>query len=311
MLRLIIFFSIFTNIALADEILHVSFDTTRELFKELNQQFIIEQKKLGFKNIKILQSHGGSGKQTSAIIHGLKADIVTLALPYHMDILKNHKLVSDDWRSKFSYESSPFFSYIVFLVRKNNPKKIYDWSDLIRSDVKIISANPKTSGGAMWNYLAAWIYAEKTFNNNFNKTQEFISKLYHNAPILDSSTRTSSVTFLKRGIGDVLITWNNEAEYIINHLNPNYKIIEPSLSVKINIPIAITKNCKNKILAQKYIDFIYSPEGQKIIQKFYFQSYNQDEKLKNKLYVIEDSFDWVNFKECHFGNNGIFDRIYN
>ncbi len=308
MLRLIIFILLISPFAKAENnLLHASFDVTRELFKEINTAFIAEHNL----DIKIRQSHGGSGKQASAVIHGLPADLVSLALPYHMDLLAKKGLVANNWRSLFPNNSSPLSTYIVFLVPKDNPHNIKDWDDLIKPGLKVITANPKTSGGALWNYVSAWIYASKKYSNNQTLVKEYMYKLYHNAPILDSSARNSAITFLKRHIGDVLITWASEAEYIVTKLNPNYKIIEPSLTVKIDIPVAATLNKKNQILANEYIGFLFSKKAQDIIIKHYYQPFMQPTRSPLNMINAEDFIDWAQFKKDHFEENGIFEQIYN
>jgi len=293
-----------SSVSKAESILHVSFDITRELFKEVNASFIEKHPKL-----KILQSHGGSGKQTAAVMHGLSADVVSLALPYHMDLLANKDLIAKNWRELFPNNSSPFSTHIVFLVRKDNPKKIKDWDDLVKSDVQVITANPKTSGGALWNYLAAWIYANKVFPDNENKSIEYMYKLYNNAPVLDSTARTAAVTFIKRRMGDVLITWDNEAKYIIANLDSSYQIIEPSLTVKIDVPVAALLNKKQEDISQEYIRFLFSPEGQKIGAKYYYQPFNTVTSNENMVNA-EDYVNWHDLKTQHFGNDGVFEQIY-
>lgn len=288
-----------------DHLLHASFDVTRELFKEINTAFIEEHNL----KIKIKQSHGGSGKQASAVMHGLPADLVSLALPYHMDLLAQKGLVEKNWRELFPNNSAPLSTYIVFLVKKDNPKNIKDWDDLIKPGVKVITANPKTSGGALWNYVAAWLYAEKKFSGNKLLMQNFMQDLYHNAPILDSTARNSAITFLKRHMGDVLITWDSEAKYIISHLNSDYKIIIPSLTVKIDIPVATILTNKKEKLANEYINFLYSAKAQKIIKDFYYQPYDMKMNLTNAINV-ENIIKWDKFKRDHFEEHGIFEQIY-
>lgn len=294
---LIIFFlSIcFLEAQAEEKLLHVSFDTTRELFKDINNAFIETHK------VKIRQSHGGSGKQTLSIIHGLPADVASLALPYHMDLLAEKNIVLKNWRTLFPNDSSPFGTQIVFLVRKNNPKNIQDWSDLIREDVKVIAANPKTSGGALWGYLASWIYAKKHFSNN---PQEYLKRLYKNIPVLDSSARNASITFIKRNIGDVLITWENEAKFIVAKIKTDFQIIKPSTTVQINIPISYTINRHNTALAKEYIDFLFSSRGQEIIKKHYYLS------LTEMKPGSKNNENWHEFKNEHFSQGGVFDKIY-
>ena len=285
--------------ASANEILHVSFDVTRELFREINTAFT---KKYDTK-IKIHQSHGGSGKQTSAIIHGLPADVVSLALPYHMDLLANKNLVAENWRNLYPNHSSPFVTRIVFLVRKNNPKNIKFWSDLIRPGIKVITGNPKTSGGALWNYAAAWVYATK----NYEDPENFMNKLYNNVPILDSTARSSAITFIKRNVGDILIAWESEAHYIISRFEKDFDIIYPEMTIKVDIPVAVLLNKKHQDFANEYIKFLFSPEGQIIAGKYFYFSYNLKDKIGEN---IEDYFNWSEFKSQHFSNDGIFEQIY-
>lgn len=304
--RLFLIFNLLAFSAQAEKpFLHVSFDVTRELFKEINYEFIKEYNVTN----KIRQSHGGSGKQTAAVIHGLPADVVSLALPYHMDLLAEKGMVANNWRELFPNNSAPLSTSIVFLVPKNNPKNIKDWDDLIRPNIKVITPNPKTSGGALWNYAAAWIYANKIHSNNLELAKDFMAKLYNNAPVLDSTARGSALTFLKRNLGDVLITWQSEAEFIIAKLDPNYEIIYPSISIKIDIPIAtIIKNKKNyQNLANQYIKFLFSSKGQEIIKKNYYYGYKES---SNRALIKEDTINWPEFKKQHFSENGIFDQIY-
>ena len=306
--RLVLIFILMSSVAKAESFLHVSFDITRELFQEINAEFIKEH------NIetKIRQSHGGSGKQTSSIIHGLPADMVSLALPYHMDLLADKGMVAKNWRELFPNNSSPFTTSIAFLVRKGNPKNIKDWSDLVRPGIKVVPANPKTSGGALWNYVAAWIYANKAFHGDEALVKDYLKRLYLNSPVLDSTARGAAVTFLKRKMGDVLITWANEAQYIIANLDPDYEIIYPSLTVKIDIPVAtIIKSKKNhQELANKYINFLFSARGQKIITKYYYQRYDAKKSSNSSIVNAEDYIDWKKFKNQHFSEHGVFDQIY-
>lgn len=307
-LRLLLVLIWIASIAKADSFLHVSFDITRELCKELNTEFAKEY------NIKtkIRQSHGGSGKQTSSIIYGLPADVVSLALPYHMDLLADKGLVAKNWRDLFPNNSAPFTTSIAFLVRKENPKDIQDWSDLVKPDISIIPANPKTSGGALWNYVAAWIYAEKAFDGDKGLMQNYMKKFYQNAPVLDATARGAAVTFIKRKMGDVLITWANEAKYIVENLDPNYEIIYPSITVKIDVPVAtIVKSKKNyQELANKYINFLFSEKGQAIIGKYYYQKYDGLEPVNTNKIDVDEHIDWKEFKNNHFSEGGIFDQIY-
>lgn len=309
MQRLIIIFLIFFSSYLRaeDYFLHVSFDVTRELFKEINAEFTREYKiKTNFR-----QSHGGSGKQTASVIHGMPADVVSVALPLHMDMLAKEGKIAANWRELFPNNSSPFSTTIVFLVRKNNPKNIQDWDDLIRSNIKVITANPKTSGGALWNYISAWIYANQKYGNNQDLKIGFMKKLFHNAPVLDSSARASALSFLKRNMGDVLITWESEALSIISNIDSSYQIIYPSVAAEIDIPVAtIISGKKNyQQLANKYINFLFSEKAQAIIKKNYYHGYN--EKYKSKSVIkVEKYINWPEFKKIHFGDKGIFEQIY-
>lgn len=307
-LRLVLLLILISSVAKADSFLHVSFDITRELFKDINAEFIKEHNT----KTKIRQSHGGSGKQTSSIIHGLPADVVSLALPYHMDLLADKDMVAKNWRDLFPNNSAPFTTSIAFLVRKGNPKNIQDWSDLVRPDIKIIPANPKTSGGALWNYVVAWIYADKTFDGNQELTQDYMKRFYQNAPVLDATARGAAVTFIKRKMGDLLITWANEAQYIVENLDPNYEIIYPSLTVRIDVPIAtIIKSKKNyQELANEYIEFLFSEKGQEIIAKYYYQKYDGLEPISTNVIDVEEYINWKEFKNKHFSEGGIFDQIY-
>ncbi|MCT4634834.1 MAG: sulfate ABC transporter substrate-binding protein [Rickettsiales bacterium] len=307
-LRLLLLLICISSIARADSFLHVSFDITRELCKELNAEFVKEY------NIKtkIRQSHGGSGKQTSSIIYGLPADVVSLALPYHMDLLADKGLVAKNWRDLFPNNSAPFTTSIAFLVRKGNPKNIQDWSDLVKPEVSIIPANPKTSGGALWNYVAAWIYADKAFDGDRVLMQNYMKRFYQNTPVLDATARGAAVTFIKRKMGDVLITWANEAKYIVENLDPNYEIVYPSLTVKIDVPVATIINSKKNYqeLANNYINFLFSKKGQEIIAKYYYQKYDGLEPVNTNMIDVEDYVNWKEFKNKHFSEGGIFDQIY-
>jgi sulfate transport system substrate-binding protein len=292
---------ILSNFSLAKEqMLHVSFDVTRELFSDINSHFKLRAK--------IFQSHAGSGKQASSIMHGLNADVVTLALAYHVDLIADKGLIIKDWRKEFPNNSSPMSTKIVFLVRKSNPKEINDWIDLIKPGVKIIAGNPKTSGGALWNYIAAWIYASENFKSVEEK-EKFIGDLYANVPILESSARSAAITFLKRKIGDVLITWESEARHIINNIDSSYQIVEPTVSVNVDIPIAVLIKSLNKELAHEYVNFLYSSLGQEIILKHYYVPAGK-EINDLSLRKVEDFINWKDFKNYHFGQNGLFEKFY-
>lgn len=285
------------------KLVHASFDVTREIFREINQAF-----KEQYPNVTINQSHNGSGKQTIALLNGLKADIISLALPYQLDLLADHQIIDKNWRQIFSNNSSPIQTNIVFLVRKNNPLNIKNWDDLLQKNIKIITANPKTSGGAIWVYVAAFIYAQKHYQNDQDKISLFLKKLYQNVPILSSSSRGAAANFVNRGLGDVLITWASDAYYIINHIDPGYQIIDPSITILVKIPVVASSKSKNNIMAKHYIDFLYSPDGQNIVKKYYY-----DTRLINKNTTVIDPdayFDWSEFKAKHLAKDGFFDKIF-
>ncbi len=306
------------------EILNVSYDPTRELYEEINKSFSKKWKDEHNQTVTIKQSHGGSGKQARAVIDGLDADVVSLALGYDIDsIYEQAELISPDWQSEFAYNSTPYTSTIVFLVRKDNPKSIKDWDDLIKKGIEVITPNPKTSGGARWNYLAAWGFAEKKFNGDEKKVKDFIAKLYKNVPVLDTGARGSTTTFVEKGIGDVLIAWENEALLSVKELGEvKYDIVYPSISILAEPPVAIVdKNIKDddtKKVAESYLNYLYSDEGQQIIAENYFRPRNQeiltkysDEYPTIPLLTIDKDFGgWKKAQSTHFSDGGIFDHIY-
>lgn len=303
-------------------LLNVSYDPTRELYRDYNQAFSkYYQAKTG-DNVKVEQSHGGSGSQSRAVIDGLRADVVTLALAADIDpIARKAKRVPENWASLLPNNSTPFSSTIVFLVRKGNPKQIKDWGDLVKDGVDVITPNPKTSGGARWNYLAAWAYAkEKTGTES--GAQEFVTKLYRNVPVLDSGARGATTTFVQRGIGDVLLSWENEAFLAVNELGADQvEIVVPSISVLAEPPVAVVKkNTDAKgttAVATEYLNYLYSPEGQEIAAKHYFRPRDPAVAAKHqgqfpalKLVDIQAFGGWDTVQKQHFGNGGIFDQIY-
>lgn len=305
-------------------LLNVSYDPTRELYQDYNAAFAkYWQDKTGDK-VTVKQSHGGSGKQARAIIDGLEADVATLALAYDVDQLhEKGKLIPKDWQKRLQHNSSPYTSTIVFLVRKGNPKKIKDWNDLVKPGISIITPNPKTSGGARWNYLAAWAYALKQNNNDEAKTKEFVSKLFKNVPVLDSGARGSTTTFVERGIGDVLLAWENEAFLAKKELGPDkVEIVVPSLSILAEPPVTVVDKVadkhKTRKVAEAYLQYLYSEEGQEIAAKNYYRptlasvaKKYEAQFPKVNLVTIDDTFGgWAKAQKAHFSDGGIFDQIY-
>lgn len=318
--------ALFTHSAVAGEVslLNVSYDPTRELYQDFNAAFAKYWKAKTGDTVSVKQSHGGSGKQARAVIDGLEADVATLALAYDVDSLHDQaKLIPANWQSRLQHNSSPYTSTIVFLVRKGNPKGIHDWNDLVKPGVSVITPNPKTSGGARWNYLAAWGYALKNNGNNPAKAQEFVSKLYANVPVLDSGARGSTTTFVERGIGDVLLAWENEAFLAVKELGPDkFEIVAPSLSILAEPPVTVVDKFADKHgtrkVAEAYLSYLYTPEGQEIAAKNFYRP--RDEKVAAKhakdfpklnLFTIDTVFGgWQKAQKEHFADGGIFDKIY-
>ena len=306
----------------AKEFLNVSYDPTRELYAEFNEKFKPEWKGQSGEDITFSQSHGGSGKQARAVIDGLRADVVTLALAGDIDeIAKLGKTLPENWQTRLPDASTPYTSTIVFLVRKGNPKGIKDWDDLVKPGVAVITPNPKTSGGARWNYLAAWAWAKHQAGGNDQKAQEFVRKIYKNTKVLDSGARGSTTTFAERGIGDVLLAWENEAHLAIREQPGKFEIVTPSLSILAEPPVAIVeKNAEkngSKYLAQGYLNFLYSPRGQQIAAQNFYRPRNEKvlAQYKNvfkplKLVTIDKEFGgWDKVQKTHFENDGVFDQI--
>lgn len=305
------------------ELLNSSYDPTRELYEEYNESFArYWQEKTGEK-VSINQSHGGSGKQGRSVIEGLNADVVTLALAYDIDAISKAGLIESDWQQKYEKNSSPYTSTIVFLVRKGNPKEIKDWDDLIKNDTKIVTPNPKTSGGARWNYLAAFAYALDKNSGSEEVAEEFISKLYKNVVVLDSGARGATTSFVERGMGDVLITWENEAYLSMNELGKDkFEVITPSFSILAEPPVAVVDSVVDengtREVAEEYLKYLYSDEGQEIAAKNYYRPTDENikEKYKDvfkdlKLVTIDEVFGgWQNAHKVHFADGGIFDQIY-
>src|SRR5262245_7522769 len=305
-------------------LLNVSYDPTRELYQDFNAAFAKHWQQQAGQKVAVKQSHGGSSKQARAVIDGLDADVVTLALAYDIDeIAEKSKLLPADWQKRLPNNSSPYTSTIVFLVRKGNPKGIKDWDDLTKPGVSVITPNPKTSGGARWNYLAAWGYALHRSGNSPQKAKEFVSALYKNVPVLDSGARGSTTTFVERGIGDVFISWENEAFLAIQELGPGkFEIVVPSLSILAEPPVAVVDKVVDKKgtrkVAEAYLQFWYTPEAQEIAAKNFYRPIDpkvlekyQGQFPKVTLFTINDVFGgWQKAQKTHFADGGIFDQIY-
>ncbi|KXB31749.1 hypothetical protein AT959_05190 [Dechloromonas denitrificans] len=311
------------NVLAADiSLLNVSYDPTRELYQDFNAAFAKYWKAKTGDNVTINQSHGGSGKQARGIIDGLEADVATLALAYDIDALADKALIPQDWQKRLPNNASPYTSTIVFLVRKGNPKGIKDWNDLVKPDVAIITPNPKTSGGARWNYLAAWAYALEQPGGNETKAKEFIGQIFKNVKVLDSGARGATTTFVERGIGDVLLAWENEAYLSLKELGDKFEIVTPSLSILAEPPITVVDKTVDKHgtrkVAQAYLEYLYSAEGQEIAARNFYRP--QDAKIaakyakqfaKTRLVTIDKSFGgWRNAQKVHFSDGGVFDQIY-
>lgn len=310
--------------AFADvNLLNVSYDPTRELYQDFNAAFAKYWKGKTGETVSVKASHGGSGKQARAVIDGLDADVLTLALAYDIDEVAQSGLLAKDWQKKLPLNASPYTSTIVLLVRKGNPKGIKDWGDLVKPGVDVITPNPKTSGGARWNYLAAWAYAKQLPGGNDATAKDFVKKLYGNVKVLDSGARGSTTTFVERGIGDVLIAWENEAYLSLKELGPDkFEIVTPSLSILAEPPVAVVDKVVDKKgtrkVATEYLNYLYSPEGQEIAAKNYYRPTDKKVAAKYakqfanlKLITIDKEFGgWTNAQKTHFGDGGVFDQIY-
>jgi sulfate transport system substrate-binding protein len=304
-------------------LLNVSYDPTRELYQDVNTAFAKEWKAKTGDNVKIKQSHGGSGKQARAVIDGLEADVVTLGLAYDIDAIAERGLVNKDWQKRLAHNATPYSSTIVFLVRKGNPKGIKDWNDLVKPGVAVITPNPKTSGGARWNHLAAYGYALRQPGGSDATARDFLKKLYKNVPVLDSGARGATTTFVERGIGDVLIAWENEALLAIKELGPDkVEIVAPSVSILAEPPVAVVDKVVDKRgtrkVAEAYLNFLYTDQAQAIIAKNYYRPGIEKEAKKYaaqfpnvKLFKITDvAGDWTTAQKTHFADGGVFDQIY-
>ena len=303
-------------------LLNVSYDPTRELYQDIDAAFARQWKAKTGDNVTVKQSHGGSGKQARAVIDGLAADVVTLALAYDIDAISDKGLIAKGWQERLAYRSAPYTSTIVFLVRKGNPKAIRDWGDLVRPGVAVITPNPKTSGGARWNHLAAYGYALRQPGGSATTAKDFLGKLYKNVPVLDSGARGATTTFVERGIGDVLLAWENEALLALRELGPDkFEIVAPSISILAEPPVAVVDKTVDKRgtrkVAQAYLAFLYSDEGQEIVAKNYYRpaldryAKKYASQFPNiKLFRIAELGGWTKAQQAHFADGGLFDQIY-
>ena len=303
-------------------IINVSYDPTRELYESYNEIFKEHWKEKTGQDVDVIQSHGGSGKQALEVINGLQADVVTLALDYDIDAIENAGMIQSGWKEELPDDSAPYTSTIVFLVRKGNPKNIQDWDDLIRDDIDVITPNPKTSGGARWNYLAAWAYAQKIYNNDEEKMEAFIKKLYQNVLVLDSGARSATTSFVENGQGDVLIAWENEAFLSVKDDPDEFEIIAPSISVLAQPSVAVVdevaENRGTEEVSREYLNYLYSDDAQRIAAENYYRPVNQEIleeysdvfDLNMELKTIDDFGGWQEVQRKHFADGGVFDRIY-
>ena len=304
-------------------LLNVSYDPTRELYQDFNAAFAKQWKAKTGDTVTVKQSHGGSGKQARTVIDGLEADVVTLGLAYDIDAIAERGLINPQWQKRLAHNSSPYTSTIVFLVRKGNPKGIKDWGDLVKPGISVITPNPKTSGGARWNYLAAWGYAIKQPGGNEASAKAFVGKLFKNVPVLDSGARGATTTFVERGIGDVLLAWENEALLAIKELGPDkVEILAPSVSILAEPPVALVDKVADRHgtrkVAEAYLQYLYSDEGQEIAAKNYYRptapktlAKYAAQYPKVKLFTIDEvAGNWPTTQKTHFADGGLFDQIY-
>jgi sulfate/thiosulfate-binding protein len=302
-------------------LLNVSYDPTRELYQDVNAAFARQWKAKTGEDFKVNQSHGGSGKQARSVIDGLEADVVTLALAYDIDAIADRGYLAADWQKRLSYNAAPYTSTIVFLVRKGNPKAVKDWGDLVKPGLQVITPNPKTSGGARWNYLAAWGYALNQFNNDPAKAEDFVAALFKNVPVMDTGARGSTNTFAQRGIGDVLLAWENEAILALKELGGGFEIVVPSLSILAEPPVAVVDKVVDRrgtrAVAEAYLNFLYTKDGQEIVAKHHYRPRDPEVAKAHakdfpavRLFTIDDVFGgWRKAQSTHFADGGVFDRI--
>lgn len=305
-------------------LLNVSYDPTREFYQDFNKEFAKDWKRKTGESVVIKQSHGGSGKQARSVIDGLEADVVTLALAYDIDaIAENTRLLTRDWQPRLAHNSAPYTSTIVFLVRKGNPKGIRDWGDLVKPGVQVITPNPKTSGGARWNYLAAWGYALALPGGSDQTAREFVRTLFRNVPVLDSGARGATNTFVQRGMGDVLLAWENEAILAINELGPDkFEMVVPSISILAEPPVTVVDGIAKKHgtekVAKAYLEYLYSPVGQRLAARHYYRPVEPQHAdprdlarfARLKLFTIDQGLGgWQKVQKTHFSDGGVFDQI--
>jgi sulfate transport system substrate-binding protein len=304
-------------------LLNVSYDPTREFYEDYNKLFAQHWKATTGQDVVINQSHGGSGKQARSVIEGLEADVVTLGLGYDIDAIAQNGLLDKNWATRLPNNSTPYTSTIVFLVRKGNPRGIRDWDDLIRPGIRVVTPNPKTSGGARWNYLAAWGYALRKSNNNEQGALEYMQKLFANIPVLDTGARGATMTFVQRGVGDVLIAWENEALLAVKKSGPDkFEIVMPSASILTEPPVAVVDKVAQRHgtekIAHAYLDYLFSPEAQELAAKYYYRPQNKAIAAKyaylfpkvNTFTVAQGCGSWKNAQARHFADGGSFDQIY-
>jgi sulfate/thiosulfate-binding protein len=306
----------------AQALLNVSYDPTRELYQAFNSAFIKYWQAKAGKTVQIRQSHGGSGAQARSVIDGLEADVVTLALSADIDAIAQSGLINPAWQKRLPQNSTPYTSTIVFLVRKGNPKGIKDWNDLVKPGISVITPNPKTSGGARWNYLAAWLYAKQLPGGTDARAKDFVTQLLKNVPVLDSGARGATTTFVQRGIGDVLLSWENEAYLALQEQPGQVQLVAPSISILAEPPVAVVDKVVDKhgtrAVAEAFLQYLYSPEGQEIAAQHHYRP--RDPKVaekyaasfaKVKLLTIDQAFGgWAAAQKTHFADGGTFDQVY-